>query len=114
MQNYALMYRLGITPWERYGPVARRMLATLLDREESERAGRLGRALDLGCGRGRYTPELARRGWEATGIDKVPGAADGGSGTDRGAGVADGSHVAAVVPAAPSAGRVDDGRSGRE
>jgi len=32
----------------------------------------LGRALDLGCGRGQYTPELVRRGWEAVGIDYVP------------------------------------------
>jgi SAM-dependent methyltransferase len=30
--------------------------------------------LDLGCGRGLYTPELARRGWEAVGIDYVPAA----------------------------------------
>ena len=36
----------------------------------------LGRsvALDLGCGRGQYTPELARPGWEAIGIDYVPSA----------------------------------------
>lgn len=32
----------------------------------------LGRALDLGCGRGLYTRELARRGWQAVGIDAVP------------------------------------------
>ena len=28
--------------------------------------------LEGGCGRGQYTPELARRGWEAVGIDVVP------------------------------------------
>ena len=49
-------------------------IAVLLDREESGRSRPLGRALDLGCGRGLYTPELARRGWEAVGIDHVPAA----------------------------------------
>ncbi|MFC7485015.1 class I SAM-dependent methyltransferase [Luedemannella flava] len=39
-----------------------------------ERSRPLGRALDVGCGRGQYTPELARRGWETTGIDYVPAA----------------------------------------
>jgi SAM-dependent methyltransferase len=76
MQNYALMYRLGITPWERYGKAAVASIGGLLDREESERPRPLGRALDLGCGRGQYTPELARRGWQATGIDNVPAAID--------------------------------------
>ncbi|MGH3385233.1 MAG: methyltransferase domain-containing protein [Nocardioidaceae bacterium] len=32
--------------------------------------------MDLGCGRGQYTPELARRGWEAVGIDNIPRAID--------------------------------------
>ena len=48
----------------------------LLDREEAERTRPLGCAIDLGCGRGRYTPELARRGWEAVGIDNIPRAID--------------------------------------
>ena len=74
MPNYPLMYRLGITPWEGYGTAASASIATMLDREESERGRPLGRALDLGCGRGQYTPELARRGWEATGVDVVPAA----------------------------------------
>jgi SAM-dependent methyltransferase len=65
-----------LTPWERYGKAAAASIAALLDREESERSRPLGRALDLGCGRGQYTPELARRGWEATGIDYVPAAID--------------------------------------
>jgi SAM-dependent methyltransferase len=76
MPNYALMYRLGITPWERYGQPAAASMAALLDREESERSRPPGRALDLGCGRGQYTPELARRGWAATGIDYVPAAVE--------------------------------------
>jgi SAM-dependent methyltransferase len=74
MANYARLYHLGITPWERYGQAAAASIAALLDREETERSRPLGRALDLGCGRGQYTPELARRGWEAVGIDYVPAA----------------------------------------
>ncbi|TDE91750.1 class I SAM-dependent methyltransferase [Occultella glacieicola] len=69
------MYRWGVTPWERYAPAATRTLASLLDRVESDRGrrgGSIGRAVDLGCGRGLFTPELARRGWDATGIDYVP------------------------------------------
>ncbi len=74
MTNYARMYRWGITPWERYGRAAAPSIAGLLDREEAERSRPLGRALDLGCGRGQYTPELARRGWDAVGVDVVPAA----------------------------------------
>src|SRR3954452_24179016 len=74
MVNYARMYRFGITPWEGYGQAAAASIAALFDREGAERGHPLGRALDLGCGRGQYTPELARRGWEAVGIDDVPSA----------------------------------------
>lgn len=74
MTNYARMYRFGITPWERYGKAASASIAALLDREETERSRPLGRALDLGCGRGQFTPELGRRGWDAVGIDHVPAA----------------------------------------
>ena len=74
MPNYPLMYRLGIRPWERYALAAAASVAAVLDREEAERPKPLGRALDLGCGRGRYTPELARRGWQAVGVDYVPSA----------------------------------------
>ncbi|MFG2086876.1 MULTISPECIES: class I SAM-dependent methyltransferase [unclassified Spirillospora] len=68
------MYRFGVTPWERYGKAAAASIAALLDREETERPRPLGRALDLGCGRGQFTPELGRRGWEAVGVDYVPAA----------------------------------------
>ncbi len=74
MTNYARMYRFGITPWERYATAAAASIAALLDREETGRSRPLGRALDLGCGRGLYTAELARRGWEAVGVDYVPAA----------------------------------------
>jgi SAM-dependent methyltransferase len=76
MSRYALMYRFGLTPWERYRTAAAASIEALLDREEAERSRPLGRALDLGCGRGQYTPGLARRGWEAVGIDYVPRAID--------------------------------------
>ena len=75
-RGYALAYRLGITPWERYRTAAAASIGAVLDREEAERSRPLGRAIDLGCGRGQYTPELARRGWEALGIDNVPRAID--------------------------------------
>lgn len=74
MTNYARMYRLEFTPWERYGPVAEASLGAFLDRVEAGRSRPLGRAIDLGCGRGQYAPELARRGWETVGIDYVPAA----------------------------------------
>lgn len=74
MTNYARMYRLGITPWEKYGKAASASIAAMLDREERDRSAPLGRALDIGCGRGQFTPELARRGWGAVGLDYVPAA----------------------------------------
>lgn len=76
MKGYALAYRLGFTPWERYRTAAAASIGSLLDREEGERSRPLGRALDLGCGRGVYTRELAGRGWEAVGVDYVPRAVD--------------------------------------
>ena len=76
MKGYSLAYRLGLTPWERYGGAAAASIRALLDREQAERSRPPGRALDLGCGRDQYTSELARRGWEAVGIDNVPRAID--------------------------------------
>jgi SAM-dependent methyltransferase len=69
---YALLYRLGFTPWERYAKAAAASIGTLLDREEAGRSHPLGRAIDLGCGRGLYTRELAGRGWQVVGINNVP------------------------------------------
>jgi SAM-dependent methyltransferase len=45
-------------------------IAAMFDREESERQPPYGSALDLGCGTGRL--DLARRGWQVTGVDVVP------------------------------------------
>lgn len=69
--NYTAYYRFGITPWEQYAEAAADSIASMLDREEAAR-DRLGRALDLGCGRGVFSAELARRGWEVVGLDLVP------------------------------------------
>ena len=57
MGRYAVVYRLGFTPWERYGRAAARSIGALLDREESDRSRPLGRALDLD---GNPQPVVAR------------------------------------------------------
>jgi SAM-dependent methyltransferase len=68
---YPLAYATGFTPWERAGEAERTRLNELFAREETERAGP-GKALDLGCGSGKYTAELAARGWTVTGVDLIP------------------------------------------
>ena len=101
MTNYARMYRFGITPWERYATASAASIAAVLDREETGRPRPPGRALDLGCGRGQYTPELARRGWQAVGIDYVPTAIE--AAAAKGRGVAGLSYVVGDVTRLPSA-----------
>jgi SAM-dependent methyltransferase len=76
MKRYAIAYRLGVTPWERYGKTASASIAALLDREEADRSRPLGRALDLGCGRGQFTPELAWSGGDVVGVDIDPRAVE--------------------------------------
>jgi len=100
MTNYARMYRFGITPWERYATASAASIAAVLDREETGRSRPPGRALDLGCGRGQYTSELARRGWQAVGIDYVPAAIEAAAAKDRG--VAGLSYVVGDVTRLPS------------
>jgi len=101
MTNYARLYRFGFTPWERYATAAAASIAARLDREEAERSRPLGRALDLGCGRGLYTPELARRGWQAVGIDYVPAAIE--AAQAKSGGAAGLSYVVGDVTRLPSA-----------
>lgn len=69
--GYAIAYRLGITPWERAGRDAADQFTALLAREEEERTPPFGSALDLGCGTGAHSLQLAQRGWEVIGIDAV-------------------------------------------
>ena len=69
---YAFAYRFPSTPWERSARRSTASTGALLDREEVHRSRPPGRALDLGCGRGFHTAELARRGWQAVGVDLVP------------------------------------------
>jgi SAM-dependent methyltransferase len=73
---YSVAYRIGFTPWERAGESGAAQLDRLLDRESAERGGPRGRALDIGCGTGAHTLDLAERGWDATGVDLVPRALD--------------------------------------
>ena len=70
--GYRVAYRVGFTPWEAAGQGGSEQLGALLDREERERGVPYGRAVDLGCGSGAHTIELAGRGWDAIGIDAVP------------------------------------------
>jgi len=60
--------------WTRYyehaGPEPRATLLLALDRFESEQPPQASRfAVDLGCGTGRDTAELLRRGWQVLAID---------------------------------------------
>ena len=70
--GYTIAYRIGFTPWERAGRAGAKELSSLFEREETDRGVPFGRALDLGCGTGAHTIELAGRRWQATGIDMVP------------------------------------------
>jgi SAM-dependent methyltransferase len=63
---YRLLYRLGLTPWDR--DQVPEPLTELVD----ELSAKPGRALDLGCGTGRDAVYLASRGWTVTGVDGVP------------------------------------------
>ncbi|MBP1162627.1 MULTISPECIES: class I SAM-dependent methyltransferase [Rhodococcus] len=68
---YRLAYRLGLTPWEWAGQSIGAQLTAFLDSRDAQ-AGPPGKALDAGCGTGSHAIELARRGWQVTGIDAVP------------------------------------------
>jgi 2-polyprenyl-3-methyl-5-hydroxy-6-metoxy-1,4-benzoquinol methylase len=71
---YKILYQVGLTPWEGSAEQARTraQISAMFDREENGRQPPFGPALDLGCGGGLWSIELARRGWEVTGVDLVP------------------------------------------
>lgn len=71
---YKLLYGLGVTPWEEDPPneEVADQVSVLFSREESAADPPYGSALDLGCGTGMWSVELAARGWQVTGVDIVP------------------------------------------
>ena len=73
---YRIAYRLGFTPWEGASTHEAAMISEMFAREESEKQSPYGRALDLGCGSGMQSVQLARRGWQVTGVELVPKALD--------------------------------------
>lgn len=73
---YRFMYKLGLHPWEDNTESQLAQLRSLLERIEDGCEGPRRTALDLGCGTGRYSIELAKRGWDVVGVDVVPNAVE--------------------------------------
>ena len=69
---YRFTYGIGFRPWEQDVPTVGRQLAGLLAEEEAQRERPYGSALDLGCGTGGWSVQLAQRGWSVVGVDVVP------------------------------------------
>jgi SAM-dependent methyltransferase len=80
VNSWSVLYRLGITPWDR-DAVPTRVVEVVNERSST------GRALDLGCGTGRDAVYLAEHGWTVTGIDGVKQAIDAAKDRSRNAGV---------------------------
>jgi SAM-dependent methyltransferase len=76
--NYRLAYSFGFHPWEDAATdtAFATKISEMFAREESGRELPFGRALDIGTGSGIWGIELAKRGWEVTGIDIVDKALD--------------------------------------
>ena len=76
--NYRVAYAIGFHPWEDladHPPFAHKLLE-LVAHEEDGYGPPYGSALDLGTGSAVWGVELAKRGWEVTGIDIVEKALD--------------------------------------
>jgi hypothetical protein len=76
--NYRLAYALGFHPWEDladHPPFADKLLE-LVAREEEGREAPYGMALDIGTGSAVWGAQLAKRGWNVTGVDIVEKALD--------------------------------------
>ena len=71
--NYRLAYAVGFHPWEDAAtdPPFLAKASELFEREEHGRKPPFEKALDLGTGSGVWGVELAKRGWQVTGIDLV-------------------------------------------
>jgi SAM-dependent methyltransferase len=72
--DYRIMYAVGFTPWENASETNADLLERVFAREEEGQPPH-GRALDLGCGSGKHSVTLARRGWDVTGVEQIPKAA---------------------------------------
>ena len=71
--NYRFAYSIGFHPWEDAAsdPPFVKKTSEMFAREEQGREAPFGGALDIGTGSGLWGVELARRGWQVTGIDFV-------------------------------------------
>lgn len=85
--NWKFSYAIGFHPWEDTDQAFFQSLSSLLELEEQGREPPYGRALDIGTGSAIWGIELAKRGWEVTGVDVVEKALERGRERVRTAGV---------------------------